>query len=294
MIGALSDSPRADRREVRRIVARSGSSFAFAMAILSPKRRQAIRAVYAFCRIVDDIVDGDAEARTPPARRGAALDAWEEEAVRASGGQPRTAVGAELARAIDSFDLPLAEFLLLVDGMRMDTEPVVAPSDTQLAAYIRRVAGSVGLLSMRCFGAWQGEASERFALSLARGLQLTNILRDVEEDAARGRLYLPIHVLEAAGLPPDPRTVTRHPALPRARALLGTEARAAFADAAVEIPAHSRARLLPALLMMGPYEHLLARMEADWTAPPPPRSRLGKLVDGTRRVAMGASMSGGR
>ena len=207
--------------------------------------------------------------------------------MRAFDGLPRTAVGAELARAVDRHDLPQAEFLLVLDGMRMDAVPMIAPSTERLLAYIRRVAGAVGLLSMRCFGAWRGAPSERFALGLARGLQLTNILRDVEEDAARGRLYLPEHVLRATGLPRDPAVVAAHPDLPRARAMLGAEARAAFAEAAIEIPAHSRARLLPALLMMGPYERLLARMEADWTRRPADRSRLGKLLDGTRLAASG-------
>ncbi|WP_281827294.1 squalene/phytoene synthase family protein [Jannaschia rubra] len=275
---------RADRAVVRSIVAASGSSFALGMSILPPVRRDAIRAVYAFCRIVDDIADGDSPMGTDPAACAAALDAWEEEIVRAHGGIPRTAVGAELARAIDRHDLPQAEFLLLLDGMRMDAACIVAPSGEMLTAYIRRVAGSVGVLSMHCFGAWRGHSSERFALSLARGLQLTNILRDVAEDARRGRLYLPAHVLRAAGLPDDPKAAVDHPALPRARAILGREARAAYAEAALEIPSHSRARLLPALMMMGPYERLLGRMEDDWTVVPPRRSGVGKLIDGTRRV----------
>lgn len=287
MIGPPARDPRSDIANVKRIVKGSGSSFALGMQILTRPRRRAIRAVYAFCRIVDDIADGDMPGSHDPVFRGAALDAWEEEIVHAYEGRPRTAVGTELARAIDGHQLARAEFLLLIEGMRMDADCVVAPSAEQLSAYIRRVAGSVGLLSMRCFGAWEGETSERFALSLARALQLTNILRDIDEDASRGRLYLPRHVLDATGLPHDPARAVRHPAMPRARAMLGAEARTAFADAAREIPSHKRARLLPALLMMGPYERLLSRMEADWTAPPSRRSTFGKLVDGTRFVALG-------
>ncbi len=287
MIGPAPTDAVGDAAQVRRIVAASGSSFAFGMGMLPLARRRAIRAVYAFARIVDDIADGDAPLAASPGARAEALDAWEDEIVRAYGGLPRSAVGAELARAVDRFHLPQAEFLLLVDGMRMDAEAIVAPSGDRLLAYVRRVAGSIGILSMRCFGAWRGEPSERFALALARGLQLTNILRDVEEDAARGRLYLPGPVLAAAGLPADPQAVLRHPHLPRARAILGAEARTAFGEAALEISAHSRARLLPALLMMGPYERLLTRMETDWTRVPARRSKLGKLVDGTRLAAFG-------
>lgn len=287
MIGPAAQDAATDAANVRRIVAASGSSFALGMGMMPQARRRAIWAVYAFCRIIDDIADGDAPGSDVPATRAAALDAWEDEIICAYDGTPRSAVGAELARAVGRFQLPQAEFLLLVDGMRMDAEAIVAPSGDRLAAYVRRVAGSVGLLSMRCFGAWRGEPSERFSLALARGLQLTNILRDVEEDAARGRLYLPAHVLAATGIPPDPAAVVQHPALPRAREMLGVEARTAYQEAAIEIPAHNRARLLPALLMMGPYERLLSRMEADWTRLPRRRSGFGKLLDGTRLVAFG-------
>ena len=276
----------ADRLEVRRIVADAGSSFAAGMRVLPRARREAIHAVYAFCRVADDIADGDAPGARRPADRAARLDALEAEMHQAVLGAPRTAVGAEVARAVERFDLPVAEFALLVEGMRMDAQRIVAPSAEMLGEYVRRVAGSVGLLSMRCFGAWRGTPSERFALSLARGLQLTNILRDVAEDAALGRLYLPAHVLDGAGMPRD-LSAADHPRLPAARAALGREARAAYAAATAEIGAHRRAALVPALMMMGPYERLLARMEADWTRPPSARSGLGKIADGLAMAARG-------
>ena len=275
-----------DRSEVRRIVQGAGSSFAAGMRVLPRMRREAIHAVYAFCRVADDIADGDVPGARDPQERAARLDELEAEVRDALRGAPRTAVGAEVARAAERFDLPGMEFLLLVEGMRMDAARIVAPTAETLGDYVRRVAGSVGLLSMRCFGAWRGAPSERFALSLARGLQLTNILRDVREDAALGRLYLPAHVLVEAGIPPD-LSAADHPALPRARAALGAEARAAYGAAAAEIGAHRRLALLPALMMMGPYERLLARMERDWSAPPAGRSALGKLADGVAMAARG-------
>ena len=275
-----------DVTEVRRVVRGAGSSFAAGMRILPRPRREAIHAVYAFCRVADDIADGDAPGTACPEARAARLDELDHEIAQVVDGRPRTAIGAEVARARDRFDLPVGEFSLLVDGMRMDAQRIVAPSADMLGAYIRRVAGSVGLLSMRCFGAWLGPPSERFALNLARGLQLTNILRDVGEDAGLGRLYLPGHVLDAAGMPHD-LTAADHPALPRARAALGAEARAAFTAASAEIAAHRRVPLLPALMMMGPYERLLTRMEADWSAAPPSRGGWGKLVDGARLAARG-------
>ena len=285
MTFAPATSPGADRGEVRRVVAAAGSSFAAGMRVLPERRRRAIHAVYAYCRAVDDIADGDAPGCADPSTRATLLDRWEVELDAVFAGRPTTAIGAEIARAAERITLPRREFDLILDGMRMDAHRIVAPSADALARYIRRVAGAVGILSMRCFGAWLGAPSERFALNLAQGLQLVNILRDVEEDAARGRLYLPAHVLAQAGLPDDPARAAAHPNLPLARAALAAEARAAFTAAKAEIPAHRRLPLVPALLMMGPYDRLLARWEADWTGPPPVRSRSGKLLDGLAAVA---------
>ena len=102
-----------------------------------------------------------------------------------------------------------------------------------------------------------------------------------------GRLYLPAHVLDAAGVPHDPLAAMDHPNLALARSALGREARAAFDAAARDIGAHRRRPLLPALLMMGPYERMLRRWEADWTRPPPLRSRWGKVLDGVTVAARG-------
>lgn len=274
-----------DVAQVRAVVEGAGSSFSAGMRILPAERRHAIHAVYAYCRALDDIADGDAPGCACPGERARQLDRWQGELEHVFAGRPRTAIGAEIARAAGGLSLPRCEFEHVLEGMRMDAAAIVAPTAEQLTLYVRRVAGSVGLLSMRCFGAWLGAPSERFALSLAHGLQLVNILRDVEEDAARGRLYLPAHVLEEVGLPADPAGAARHPALPQARAALAREARAAFAAAKVEIGVHRRMPLLPALLMMGPYDRLLRRWEADWSRPPPRRSPFGKLVDGMMTAA---------
>ncbi len=168
------------RDEVRRIVAASGSSFTAGMRVLPRARRDAIFAVYAFCRIVDDIADGEDD----PGAKRLRLDWWEGEVGRAYEGRPRSAVGDELARAARDHDLPMAELLLVVEGMRMDAGVIVAPDPATLDRYVRCVAGAVGILSMRVFGAWTGERSRRFALALAKGMQLVNILRDKEDDSA--------------------------------------------------------------------------------------------------------------
>jgi presqualene diphosphate synthase len=268
---------------VRRIVAASGSSFMIGMRVLPTERRRAIFALYAFCRIVDDIADGPGE----PGPKLMRLDRWAGEIERVFAGAPRTPVGVELAWAAHRYALPRAELDLILDGMRMDAVGIVAPDPSVLERYLRRVAGTVGILSMRVFGAWRGERSQRFALSLARAVQLTNILRDVEEDAALGRLYLPAPLLAAVGLPADPTAVPGHPALPEARRRLGQAARSHFRRAEADVRAHDRLRLAPALLMMGPYERLLRRMEADWTRPPARRPGWLKVLDGARCAARG-------
>jgi phytoene synthase len=246
------------------------------MRVLPRRRREAIFAVYAFCRIVDDIADGPMAVR----EKQDALGDWAEEVERVYRRTPRTPVGEELARAVDDYALPRREFDLILEGMRMDAEGMVAPDPARLERYVRCVAGAVGLLSMRVFGAWRGDASRRFGLSLARGMQLTNILRDVEEDAGLGRLYLPGTVLEAAGVPPDPHIAWTHPALPEARRQLGQIARVQFRRARAARRGHAWLRLLPALVMMGPYERMLSDMEADWSRAPARRPGWRKAADG--------------
>lgn len=263
-IEALAPDPMPPGGDPARIAAaitgRSGTSFANGMAILPRPRREGMWALYAFARVIDDIADED----WPLADKHRLLDAWRGEIVAACAGQARSAVGRALMGPIGRYDLPGSEFQGLIDGMQMDADgPVVAPPRAELARYTRRVAGTVGLLSMRIFGAWRGEVSGRFALALADAFQLTNILRDVEEDAALGRLYLPREALEAEGVPCEPAAALAHPRLARVRARLGAEARAEFARARALIGAHDRRHLAPALLMMGVYAAYLARMEAE-------------------------------
>ncbi len=270
------------------ITARSGTSFSAGMAILPRPRREGMRAIYAFCRVVDDIADGD----FPVEEKHEALAAWREEVERLYAGAPLSAVGAALLPAVDAFDLPEDEFLLMIEGMAMDADgPIIAPTREVLDAYIRRVAVSVGMLSMRVFGAWRGDVSARFADALGQALQLTNILRDVEDDAAIGRLYLPRELLEAHGLSTtDPDAVTRHPALPAARQALGSDARACYDAARRFAEAHTRWELRPALLMMGAYEGYLDKIEAaDWRPGPPDSlmSKRDKVLRGLRYAVLG-------
>jgi squalene synthase HpnD len=242
------------------ITARANTSFAAGMRMLRKPRRDAMRAIYAFARVIDDIVDED----WPLAEKHRLLDDWCAEIGRLYDGKPVSAIGQALDWPVARYKLPRTEFLMLIEGMEMDANgPIVAPPIIRLRAYTRRVAGAVGMLSMRVFGAWMGEQSERAALALGDSFQLTNILRDVEEDAANGRLYLPREALVAAGVPTDdPAAAVRHPELWRACAEVGRLARADFATARMLLAGHSRIALAPALMMTGVYEGYLSQMEA--------------------------------
>ena len=259
------------------VVERSGTSFAHGMRILSAPRREAMYAIYAFCREIDDIADGDASAE----EKFAALAEWRAEIDRLFDGAPTRPTAVALLEPVRRYNLPKAEFLLLIEGMEMDAAgPIRAPSMDDLVRYCRRVAGAVGMLSMPAFGAPQGETSDRFALALGEALQLTNILRDVAEDAGIGRLYLPKELLSAHGIAStDPAEVAAHPATPAACQELGARARRRFAEARAALRVLDWRVLRPALLMMGVYESYLARLEAAGFDPKMPIkiSKLEKL-----------------
>ena len=246
------------------VTERSGSSFSAGMAILPKPRREAMRSIYAFCRVVDDIADGDFTV----SEKYAALDAWRVEIDQLFAGNPASAIGEALLPAIRDFALPKAEFLQMIDGMAMDADgPIIAPDRERLALYTRRVAGSVGIMSMHAFGAWRGEVSQAFALALGDAFQLTNILRDIESDAEIGRLYLPREMLQRYGLPvDDPAEVARHPVLFEVCRELGLEARSYYDQARLHATAHNRAELRPALLMMGAYEGYPQSDRRPWLA----------------------------
>ena len=172
-----------------------------------------------------------------------------------------------LAAAAPRYGLREADFLAVVDGMQMDAgEPVVAPDLATLDLYCDRVAAAVGRLSVRAFGD-ASEAADRVAHALGRALQLTNILRDVHEDAALGRLYLPREWLEAAGVPLDPALAAAHPAVRQVTARVASMAHEKFAAAHAAMRECDRRAMRPARLMGATYEALLARVEAAGGAP---------------------------
>jgi phytoene synthase len=170
--------------------AKSGSSFYYSFLFLPPQRRRAITALYAFCREVDDVVDECSDFNVARAT----LDWWRAEIERVYSGQPEHPVGQALAQIVPPFALPAAQLYEIIDGMEMDLTHNRYGSFDDLALYCHRVAGVVGLLSARIFG-YRDSATETYAHELGLAFQLTNIIRDVGEDARRNRIYLPLDEL---------------------------------------------------------------------------------------------------
>ena len=211
-----------DLRAVEAIVRAAGTSFYRGMRVLPPERRHAMYAIYAFCRIVDDIADEPGELAEKLPR----LAAWRDRIAGLYHSKADGPVTRVLVAAVRRFDLRQQDFIAVIDGMQMDAETViVAPDLATLDLYCDRVAAAVGRLSVRAFGD-ASPMADRVAHALGRALQLTNILRDLQEDAERGRLDLPREYLDAAGVPLDPAAALASPRLRRGlRAGRGTGAR---------------------------------------------------------------------
>ena len=265
------------------------SSLYWPMRLLPARRRRAAFAVYAFCRAADDAADGDA----PLADRRARLDGLRAEVARIYR-EPRTAAAAcPLADAVAAFDLPQDAFIAILDGIATDLDgPVIAPDLAALEVYCAQVAGAVGRLLVRIFAEDRRPADDRFALALGEALQLTNILRDVTEDAALGRLYLPREVLAAAGVPADPATALACPRLPDACRLLAARAEERYDLAAGLLPLVGRRRLWAAVAMMAGYRRLLARLKVRGWGTAGERPRLSHWEGAwlTLRAACGLPM----
>jgi squalene synthase HpnD len=258
---ALAASPlaAAEQDAVRSRVEASGTSFYWAMRLLPKSRREAMYAVYAFCREVDDIADD-----APPAERGPGLDRWRDEiAALYEGGRPRDLVARALAGPIARYDLRREDFLAVIDGMAMDAAADIrAPSLAELDLYCDRVASAVGRLSVRIFGDYVAAADE-VAHHLGRALQLTNILRDLAEDGERGRLYLPRELLDRHGIAgSDPAVILADAALPAVCRDLAAIAEEHYRDAEAAMRRCSRHAMRPARVMGAVYKATLDRLVA--------------------------------
>lgn len=255
----------------------AGSSFYLAMRLMPRRQRSAMFAIYAFCRKVDDIADDGLGTR---AERHEKLETWRHDLDALYRGEP-AAQAAFLAPAVAQFQLRKEDFLTVLDGMDMDvTEDIVAPDLATLDLYCERVASAVGRLSIKVFGMDEGPG---FALAhhLGRALQLTNILRDIDEDADAGRLYLPREYLLAAGFTSlDPKMVVSDPRVDGVCHAVAALAHECYDKAAAVLAKRPKGRLITPRLMGAVYREILAATEAAGFAPPRRRVLLsrGKLL----------------
>ncbi len=253
----------------------SGSSFYAGMRVLPKAEREAMYAVYGFCRIVDDIADDEEGDR---ADRAKALDKWRADIDSLyAGGDPGRA--ALVAEAVRRFGLDKADFHAVIDGMATDTADFVRyPGFAELDLYCDRVASAVGRLSVKIFGMDDAEGVT-LAHHLGRALQFTNILRDIDEDAAIGRVYLAREHLAAAGVDmSSPESVARSPHIDAACRDLAKLAEQHYLAAEAILKRKPKGHLIAPKLMAAVYHKILGRMQAVGWAPPRERIKVNKAA----------------
>lgn len=252
----------------------SGSSFYAAMRILPAEQRDAMFQIYSFCRQVDDIADSDG----PREVRLAEINQWRRDIDALYAGNPPPRV-KDYVGPVKQFGLKREDFIAIIDGMEMDIPADIrAPDEKTLDLYCDRVASAVGRLSVRVFGLPENDGI-LLAHHLGRALQLTNILRDIDEDAGIGRLYLPREALDAAGITSsDPAVVATDPNVPKACVPLIAQAREHFVKSD-EIMARNSRRAVRAPRIMSKYYHtILDRLVARGFALPRQPVKLSKAA----------------
>jgi len=239
--------------------ARSGSSFYYSFLFLPPPRRRAITALYAFCREVDDVVD---EVREPDVAR-VKLAWWRREIQAVYDGAPQHPVARALVPVVREYALPADDLQTVIDGMAMDIDQSRYLDFAALEAYCHRVAGVVGVMSSQIFGA-TAEATRAFARDLGIAFQLTNIIRDVGEDAGRGRVYLPQDELSRFGV--TATQLLKREFNDRFAAMMAFQvnrAREWYERAFRQLPAVDRKSQRAGLVMAAIYRALLNEIERD-------------------------------
>ena len=239
--------------------AQSGSSFYYSFLFLPPERRRAITALYAFCREVDDVVDECADADVARAK----LTWWRNETAAIYGGAPQHPVAQALVPVVRSFRLPQERLQEIIDGMEMDLAQRRYVDFSALRVYCHRVAGVVGLLSAEIFG-YSDPATLRYAENLGLAFQLTNIVRDVGEDARRDRVYLPLDELARHGVTvADLMHARAGDGFSRLMEFQIERALGFYRDALALLPAADRKAQRPGLVMAAIYQALLDEIRAD-------------------------------
>jgi phytoene synthase len=259
----------------RAITRKSASNLALAFVLLPKPKRDAMSALYAFCREVDDVADDES---APLEKRREQLAAWRTDVRRACNGEaPRIQVNRELQPVIQQYHLPFELFDELLKGVEMDLDIKRYENYEQLELYCHRVASVVGLLSIEIFG-YKNPACRDYAIYLGKALQLTNILRDVRSDAERGRIYLPQAELARFNVLPD--EILRHEYSERFAELaahVAGRARNFYRRAGETLPAEDRRAMVAAELMGSVYWRLLRKLEAKrFNVFGPEPTRLGK------------------
>jgi len=243
----------------RQKTAQSGSSFYYSFLFLPPERRRAITALYAFCREVDDVVD---EVHDPSVARSK-LAWWRTEIARIYAGEAQHPVARALAPVVAAYGLSQAHFQTVIDGMAMDLAQHRYLDFTELELYCHRVAGVVGLMSAEIFG-YVDPATKGYARDLGVAFQLTNIIRDVGEDARRGRIYLPQDELQRFGVAPS--ALLRGEYSSEFRHLMRFQAARAqtwYERAFAQLPAQDRKAQRTGLVMAAIYRTLLDEIALD-------------------------------
>jgi phytoene synthase len=239
--------------------AKSGSSFYYSFMFLPAERRQAITALYAFCREVDDVVDECHDLSLAQTK----LEWWRQEVGRVYGGTPTHPVGHALKDVLKAFRLPQEQLLEIIDGMAMDLSQTRYLDFKGLQLYCYRVASVVGLLAAEIFG-YQDRQTLKYAHDLGLAFQLTNIIRDVGEDARRGRIYLPIEDLQRFKVPAKDILEARYSDAFRELMAFQAERAERFYDQAfAQLPAVDRKAQRPGLVMAAIYRTLLREIARD-------------------------------
>ena len=239
--------------------AQSGSSFYYSFLFLEPPRRRAITALYAFCREVDDVVDECPDPQIAATK----LAWWRVEVGRIYGSRPEHPVSLALQANVAQFRLPQEQLLEIIDGMEMDLQQSRYLDFKGLQLYCYRVASIVGLLAAEIFG-YHDRATLKYAHDLGLAFQLTNIIRDVGEDARRGRIYLPVDELQQFNVPAGDILQGRHSdAFARLMAFQIERAQRFYDQALEQLPAVDRKSQKPGLIMAAIYRTLLQEIRHD-------------------------------
>ncbi|MBS1189046.1 MAG: hpnD [Rhodocyclaceae bacterium] len=239
--------------------AASGSSFYYSFLFLPAERRRAIMALYAFCREVDDVVDECHDLALASTK----LAWWRQEVERIAAGQPEHPVGQALQAAGRRFSLPREQLLEIIDGMEMDLQQSRYLDFKGLSLYCYRVASVVGLLSAEIFG-YRDRATLKYAHDLGMAFQLTNIVRDIGEDARRGRIYIPMDELKQFNVPAADILNSRYSDNFAALMRFQVERAESYYDQALgELPAGDRKSQRPGIVMAAIYRTLLDEIKRE-------------------------------